>query len=162
MHLLFGNPPPISIAGRFVVACIGLTLAACLASRLSKRRPNVRGVLLLGLTVIVTLILSVGLGDHLGVLAFLGGAIGGSVLFVPGANGERRRRHAGWLIGACLLIGPILGIGLYGLTYLVEDLHPLDRMYYLKVFLLVGFVAGLLGALLVAVAVAAAGRRPRS
>jgi type II secretory pathway pseudopilin PulG len=74
-------------------------------------------------------------------------------------NGERRRRHAGWLIGACLLIGPIIGIGLYGLDCFLADSHPLEQLYRLREILLIGIVAGLLGALLVAITVVV-GKRP--
>jgi len=70
-------------------------------------------------------------------------------------NGERRRRHAGWLIGACLLIGPIIGIGLYCLDCFLADSHPLEQLYRLREILCIGIIAGLLGALLVAITVVA-------
>ncbi len=72
---------------------------------------------------------------------------------------QRGRGHAVWLTGVCLLIGPILGLGFYGLAHLVDDVDPSDRIYYLKVFLGVGVGAGLLGAGLVAITATVAGRR---
>ncbi len=165
MNLLLGMAPPPSVDELFVfvfvVACIGLALNGCLAYRLSKRRPNEMGVLLSCLIFIFTLTVSVGMGSG-GVLAFLDGGVSGGVLFAGGSNAVRRRRHGGWLIAVCLLIGPIVGFGLYGLNCYVIDPHPADRYYLLRDFLAYGTIAGLLGALLVTTTLAVTGRRPRA
>ncbi len=131
---------------------------------MSKRRPSPLGVILSGLIFLVTLELCVLLEAFLGALAFLGGGIGGAALFAGGDNGERRRGHAGWLIGACLLIGPIVGIALFGLEYLCVSLSRWEQFWFndLIMLLVFGTVAGLLGALLVTITVAMVGRRPRA
>jgi len=158
MHLLLGMTPPPPIGTDFVFACIGLALTGYLAYRLSKRRPSQLGVILSGMIIIVTLGLCVILEVHHGALAFLGGGIGGAALFAGGANRERRRGHAGWLIGACLRIGPIVGIGLFGLKYLRTSPSEWEQFWVndLITLLVFGTVAGLLGALLVAITVAVA------
>jgi len=161
MYVLLGMAPPISIAARLAVACISFALVGFLAYRLGGGRPNMGRILLVGLVLIVTLIVGA-VWDPRGVIAFLGGGIGGSALFVSGDNTQPKCRHPGWLIPVCLLIGPIVGIGLFGLDYFAGDSHPSERYYSLIDCLLIGTVAGFLGALLAAVTVALARRRPRA
>jgi hypothetical protein len=153
--------PSVWIGVHFIAACIGSALTGYLAYSLSERRPTERGVQLLAFILTSTVCLSVLLEARQGAFAFLGGCVSGIVLFAPGANRGPRRRHVGWLIGVCPPIGPIVGLGLCGLDYYVIDPRRLHSSYDLGDFLFYGIIAGLLGALVVAITIAVAGRRPR-
>jgi hypothetical protein len=66
-----------------------------------------------------------------------------------------RRRVRGqdvlMIAAAMLVAGPAFALGLVGLTMLLGGVYPMDRLYYLQVFLAIGAIAGVVLAVLAVV-----------
>lgn len=146
---LLAMAPPLSLAGHIVAAVVGLYAGALLVRGPHQHRPGrtVRGLLIATCGVGI----SYALGEPLGIIPFLAGGIGGAVMFGrPVPRTARQAGRAASLAVICLFAGPLLGLALFGLILLTDEISPLDRTYYLTVLLVIGTIAGALAAGLVA------------
>lgn len=158
MESLFAMAPPMSVGGRLLVACLGFALTCTLAGLVTGSTPGPRRAIIC-LCAAVVLAGSL-LADARGILAFLAGAISGALaasrsLLVLEPSSRRSWR----LVAACIVVGPVLGLAVFGIAHLVEDISPLDRLHYLWVFLAVGSFAGVLSAGIVGFIVSRSRRR---
>ena len=64
------------------------------------------------------------------------------------ADGKPRRWAT--LAAAALVSGPLCGVGLAAVVLLFGDVNPLGRTWYLRSFAFVGFVAGVISAIMIA------------
>lgn len=160
MESVFAVAPPMSLAGRLIVACLGFALTCTLAGLVAGSTPAPRRILVSLCVALALVVASSLLADARGLLAFLAGALGGALAASRSALVFEPSRRRSWrLVATCLVVGPVLGLGLFGIAHLVDSISPLDRLYYLWVFLAVGSLAGLLSAGIVGLTVSRTTRR---
>ncbi|MDB5340424.1 MAG: hypothetical protein JWN70_6043 [Planctomycetaceae bacterium] len=160
MEAVLAMAPPMSLSERLVVACFGFALA-CTLARLMIGTTLTTVRMLFSLCVVLALVLGSSLlADDRSVLAFLAGVLGGAIAVPNSVNTIAPSCRRSWgLPVACLVSGPVLGIVLFVATQLTTDISPLDRLYYFRVFITVGSLAGLLSAGVVSIIVSRAVRR---
>ncbi len=70
------------------------------------------------------------------------------VAFLRRSNrGSSTRPNA--LVVLALITGPLLGAGIAGLMILFGAIYHMERLYYLKSFVVVGAIAGVIGSILI-------------
>lgn len=146
MQPVIAMAPTMSFIGHIIAMCLGFALTATLGSLGTGRSPTRTKVLrslciALGITSLGSL-----LGDSLGLIAFLGGAITGAMSVSRPADSKPASGHSQQIAIACLIVGPVIGLLMFGMLHFVENISPLDRLHYLLTFLMVGIIAGALGA----------------
>ncbi len=159
--LILAMAPPIPLAGKIFVALLSLVLVgvavpAIRGASFTGRSIGLAIVVAVGVVVVLEALLpsSYGLGFHdRGVLAAVFGAISGAALLRPARKGGHSRTSNSLRLSAITFVtGPLVGLVLASLTVLLSDVSPLDRGYTFGVFTLIGLLAGLLGAVVVAIA----------
>ena len=151
---------PMSLSERVVVAGLGFALA-CTLARLTIGTTLTTARMLISLCAVLMLVLgSSQLSDDRAVIAFLAGVLGGAFAVPISVKTIRSSRQRSWgLPVACLVSGPVLGIVLFVVAQLTTDISTLDRLYYFRVFIVIGSLAGLLTAVVVGIIVSRAVRR---
>ena len=155
MTPLLAFPPPVPVSARIVIAVIGFGLALTLARSLAGSPAGLQRLIACFAAALCLAAFSP--DDRLGILAFVGGACCGGLVHVPRLRAVSRPRpgRSAWgLIAACILVGPLLGLVVLGISDQLNAIMAVDRAYYVSVFILVGFYAGILGAMVVGVIVA--------
>jgi len=159
--LILAGAPPIPLGGKIVVALVMFGLFGLLV-RVIRGVPSTRTSI--GRAIVVTVGVVVGLEvlfpsrfdpglDGQGVLAALIGAIAAGWLLRPAyKEGQRRTSHSHHLSGAAFISGPLVGFSLAYLTVHFLDVSPLDRANTFGVFIGIGLLAGVVGALVLMVA----------
>ena len=146
MDSILAMAPPISFGARFVLACFGFSLGCLLSRLVSGASPAYRrAIVYLSMAAILAGCLFI---DDRGILVFVAGAICGTLARSRPLHSlklQQSKEHSWRLVAACIGAGPLLGVGLLGILYMFEEISPLDRLYYLFVFLAVGLFAGLVG-----------------
>ncbi len=153
---------PKSLGGKTISALLLLLLVGLLV-RLVRGRPLTKSSVLIAIvcavTVVTVLCLSIPgvLGERflkLKVYAAVVGGLGGAFFFRSVRLDDSQRRTFPTLRSSVLtfICGPLVGLIVAGLKLLLIDVHPLDRVYFVVVHTLIGTVAGLIGAVVVAFA----------
>jgi hypothetical protein len=140
MANLFAMAAPLSLPNRFVAAGLGMLLCSLLL-RLSGAPPSRMLPGLILPLLIAAAGLSILVGDRLGVTAFLGGCFGAALLHLSRPKGEQVQRVRRIEL-ACLLAGPLVGVGLFVLFHLLDVIPALDVLHALTTCVLVGSLAG--------------------
>jgi hypothetical protein len=152
MQWVLANAGPMPIFGRLIVAGLGFALTFVLTRRVVSTAPTTLRVCLSLCIVFVLVVGSLLLGDDRAVLAFVVGALGGVAVVARSASVSWTSLRRSWrLVGACLIVGPAFGVALFFATDLFTSISPLDRMSYFSIFLIIGSLAGVLGAGIVSV-----------
>lgn len=145
---LLALAPDLLLRERVVVVAVGFALALALA-RARGRMPTGLFHLCAGLGIAMVVGVFVP-ADGRGILALVSGAVGGavacmqSVRVVPASISR-----SWWLMGACVIVAPLLALAMPLCLALLETNEPLERMPNVFPFVAVGVVAGVLPAAIV-------------
>jgi hypothetical protein len=153
MISLLALMPPVPMGGRVLIATVGFGLAVALTrSRLARPLEMPRLIVCFGVALCIA---AYGEKDGRGILDFVAGACCGTMAWALAVRELQKPRRPEWaLIAACFVLGPLLGLVGFCIFDLFGEFEAIDRRYQLFRFVIIGLVAGLLGALVTSVIVA--------
>ena len=153
MISLLALMPPVPMGGRVLIATVGFGLAVAFTrSRVARPLELPRLIVCFGVALCIA---AYGEKDGRGILDFVAGACCGAMAWAPAVRELHKPRRLAWaLIAACFVLGPLLGLVGFCIFDLFGEFEAIDRMYQLFRFVIIGLVAGLLGALVTSVTVA--------